>query len=236
MLIEKLKSQMGESKYDWLYSVHHFSFGDYYDSNNLGVGPLRVINDDIIAPHTGFEMHPHKNMEILTYILEGAITHKDSIHSKKMKVEKGSVQYMSAGTGVSHSETNEENRETRLVQIWIIPDKDGYEPKYGQVNFKWEDRVNKFLLIASGTKEAPIKINQNVNMYALYLEKDRKINFSPETGYGYYIAFFQGRTKITGFTSEKYEAIMGDEEIEMTALEDSHMLIFEIKKYLNRKP
>lgn len=86
MIIKKLKSHMGETKYDWLYSVHHFSFGDYYDSNNLGVGPLRVINDDIIAPHTGFEMHPHKNMEILTYILEGAITHKDSIHNEKIEL------------------------------------------------------------------------------------------------------------------------------------------------------
>ncbi|MCX3066007.1 pirin family protein [Cetobacterium somerae] len=230
MIIKKLKSHMGETKYDWLYSVHHFSFGDYYDSNNLGVGPLRVINDDIIAPHTGFEMHPHKNMEILTYILEGAITHKDSIHNEKMKVEKGSVQYMSAGTGVAHSEINEEDIETRLAQVWIIPDKSDYEPKYGQVNFKWEDRINKFLLIASGVKEAPIKINQNVNMYALYLEKGKKIKFSPEKGYGYYIAFFQGKTQVDELIIEKYEAIMGDENIEMTSLEDSHMLIFEIKK------
>lgn len=168
MIIKKLKSHMGETKYDWLYSVHHFSFGDYYDSNNLGVGPLRVIN--------------------------------------------------------------EEDIETRLAQVWIIPDKSDYEPKYGQVNFKWEDRINKFLLIASGVKEAPIKINQNVNMYALYLEKEKKIKFSPEKGYGYYMAFFQGKTQVDELIIEKYEAIMGDENIEMTSLEDSHMLIFEIKK------
>lgn len=230
MLIKKLKSHMGETKYDWLYSVHHFSFDEYYDSHNLGVGPLRVINDDIIAPHTGFETHPHKNMEILTYILEGAITHKDSIHNQKRKVEKGSVQYMSAGTGVFHSEINEEDTETRLAQIWIIPDKNNYEPKYGQVDFKWEDRVNKLLLIASGEKEAPINIYQSVNIYALYLEKGKKIKFSPEKGYGYYIAFFQGKTGILDLVAEKYEAIMGDENIEINSLENSHMLIFEIKK------
>ncbi|MCQ8211163.1 pirin family protein [Cetobacterium somerae] len=230
MLIKKLKSHMGESKFDWLYSLHHFSFGEYYDSHNLGVGPLRVINDDIIAPHTGFETHSHKDMEILTYILEGAITHKDNIHNEEKKVEKGSVQYMSAGKGVSHSEFNKENIETRLVQIWIIPDKNGYEPKYGQVDFKWEDRVNKLLLIASGEKEAPIKINQSVNIYALYLEKNRKIKFSPNKGYGYYIAFFQGKTKISDLIADKYEAIMGDENIEINSLEDTHMLIFEIKK------
>lgn len=230
MLIKKLKSHMGESKFDWLYSVHHFSFGEYYDSHNLGVGPLRVINDDIIAPHTGFETHPHKDMEILTYILEGAITHRDSIHNEKKKVEKGSVQYMSAGTGVSHSEINEENTETRLAQIWIIPDRNGYEPKYGQIDFKWEDRINKFLLIASGEKKAPIKINQSVNIYALYLEKNKKIKFSPQKGYGYYIAFFQGKTEISDLVAEKYEAIMGDESIEIHSLEDTHMLIFEIKK------
>lgn len=230
MLIKKLKSHMGESKFDWLYSVHHFSFGEYYDSHNLGVGPLRVINDDIIAPHTGFETHPHKNMEILTYILEGAITHKDSIQNKKQKVEKGSVQYMSAGTGVSHSEINEENTEARLAQIWIIPDKNDYEPKYGQVNFNWEERVNKLLLIASGEKEAPIKINQSINIYALYLEEGKEIEFSPKKGYGYYIAFFQGKIKVSDLIAEKYEAIMGDEDIKMISLENAHMLIFEIMK------
>lgn len=230
MLIKKFKSHMGESRYDWLYSVHHFSFAEYYDSNNLGIGPLRVINDDIIASHTGFETHPHKNMEILTYILKGVITHKDSINNESKKVAKGSVQYMSAGSGVSHSEFNEEDESVEIAQIWIIPNKMDYEPNYGQVDFKWEDRVNKFLLIASGEKEAPIKINQNINIFALYLEKDKKIKFSPKKGFGYYIAFFEGETEIDGLLGKRYEAIMGDEEIEIKSLENSHMLIFEIKK------
>lgn len=137
---------------------------------------------------------------------------------------------MSAGSGVSHSEFNEEDESVEIAQIWIIPNKMDYEPNYGQVDFKWEDRVNKFLLIASGEKEAPIKINQNINIFALYLEKDKKIKFSPKKGFGYYIAFFEGETEIDGLLGKRYEAIMGDEEIEIKSLENSHMLIFEIKK------
>ncbi|MGL4567366.1 MAG: pirin family protein [Fusobacteriaceae bacterium] len=230
MLIKKLKSQMGESRYDWLYSLHHFSFADYYDPKNMGIGPLRVINDDVIAPHNGFPRHPHKNMEILTYILEGAITHQDSIHNKKMRVEKGAVQYMSAGTGVAHSEMNEENVGTRLAQIWVVPDKNNYEPVYGQVDFKWEERINKFLHIASGDNRAPIKINQEIDIYALYLQKDRKIDFVPEKGYEYYIAFFQGEAKVNNLNVEKYEAVIGDEKIELTAVSDIHIMLFHMKK------
>ena len=231
MILKKLKSHMGISNHSWLYSVHHFSFAEYYDINNMGIGPLRVINDDIIAPHKGFDTHPHRDMEILTYIIEGAITHKDSIHNKKRKVGKGAVQYMSAGTGVAHSEVNEEDTPTRLAQIWVIPDKNGYTPAYGQIDFKWEDRINKLLHIASGNEnEAPIKINQDINIYTLVLEKNKTLDFTPKPNFGYYIAFFDGIGVANSIEAEKYEAIIGDEPLKLISKADWHMIIFEIKK------
>lgn len=230
MIRKKLKSEMGESRYSWLYSLHHFSFGDYYSEENMGIGSLRVLNDDIIAPHSGFETHPHNNMEILTYVIDGSITHEDSIHREKKKVNKGSVQYMSAGTGIYHSEKNEEDTPIRIAQFWIIPDKKGYTPVYGQKDFQWEERVDRFLLIASGKENAPIKIQQDVNVYALYLNAEKKISFSPKEGYGYYIAFFEGEAKIGEMTFKSHEALIGDEVGEMYSVSNSHMIIFEIKK------
>ncbi|MGL6169059.1 MAG: pirin family protein [Fusobacteriaceae bacterium] len=230
MLKQKKQSDMGESKYSWLYSLHHFSFGDYYSEKNMGIGSLCVLNDDIIDSHRGFETHPHKNMEILTYVLDGTLTHEDSIHREKKRVGRGSVQYMSAGTGISHSESNDENFPARIAQFWIIPDKKGYTPVYGQKYFKWEDRVDKLLLLASGMEKSPIKIQQNVNIYALYLNEGKNMNFNPKKGYQYYIAFFEGEAQIGEMHLKSREALIGDENIEINALSNSHMLIFEISK------
>lgn len=230
MIMKKTKSQMGESRYSWLYSLHHFSFADYFSEENMGVGALRVLNDDIIDPHSGFDTHPHSNMEILTYVLDGAITHEDSIHREKKRVTRGSVQYMSAGTGVSHSEKNEEDIPARIAQVWIIPDKRGYAPVYGQQDFPWEERVDKLLLIASGKEASPIKIQQDVNIYALYLKEGKTLSFSPKSGYMYYIALFEGETRVGEIELKRGEALVGDENIQFRALSASHMLIFEILK------
>src|SRR5665213_1968825 len=133
----------------WLNARHHFSFGSHYDPDNMGHGSLRVWNDDEIAPNTGFPAHPHANMEIITYVREGAITHQDSLGNQG-RTEAGDVQVMSAGSGIRHAEYNLEGDTTTLFQIWILPRKDGGQPAWGAKPFPKSDRSGKFIALASG--------------------------------------------------------------------------------------
>ena len=142
-------SSLGGGKHGWLDAKHHFSFADYRDPKRVNWGALRVWNDDAIAPHTGFAPHPHNDMEIITYVRSGAITHRDSLGNEG-RTEAGDVQVMSAGTGIVHSEKNEEDVETTLFQIWIIPDKRGEKPSWGARPFPKGDRAGRFVTLASG--------------------------------------------------------------------------------------
>jgi redox-sensitive bicupin YhaK (pirin superfamily) len=152
--------QLGGGDHGWLKAKHHFSFGDYHDPNNMGVGALRVWNDDEIAPNTGFPPHPHANMEIITYVREGAITHQDSMGNKG-RTEAGDVQVMSAGSGIRHSEYNLEPTLTRIFQIWIVPPAPGGQPGWGAKPFPKTDRSGRFVALASGfaadTEALPIR-------------------------------------------------------------------------------
>ena len=140
---------LGGANHGWLNAKHHFSFADYRDPARVHWGALRVWNDDAIAPHTGFSPHPHNDMEIITYVRTGAITHQDSLGNKG-RTEAGDVQVMSAGTGIVHSEKNDEDVETTLFQIWIIPDKRGEKPGWGAKPFPKGDRAGRFVILASG--------------------------------------------------------------------------------------
>ena len=131
---------LGKARFGWLNASHHFSFGQYHDPARMGVGPLRVWNDDEIAPHTGFDPHPHRDMEIITYVRQGAITHQDSLGNEG-RTEAGDVQVMSAGTGIRHAEYNREDGETRIFQIWIIPRTPGLAPRWGQKAFPKAERA-----------------------------------------------------------------------------------------------
>jgi len=142
-------SSLGGGNHGWLDGKHHFSFADYRDPKRVNWGALRVWNDDTIAPHTGFAPHPHNDMEIITYVRSGAITHRDSLGNEG-RTEAGDVQVMSAGTGIVHSEKNEEDVETTLFQIWIIPDKRGEKPSWGARPFPKGDRTGRFVTLASG--------------------------------------------------------------------------------------
>ena len=154
---------MGRGNTEWLKSIFHFSFADYYNPNNMNFGVLRVLNDDLINANSGFDTHPHKDMEIISYVVKGELTHGDSMENTS-KLYRGHVQYMSAGTGVTHSEYNHGKPTLRILQIWILPDKKGYRPNYGEHPFKWPERKNQWLHIFSGKDgAAPIKINQNFN-------------------------------------------------------------------------
>jgi redox-sensitive bicupin YhaK (pirin superfamily) len=140
---------LGGADHGWLKAKHHFSFGRYFDPERMGWGALRVWNDDEIAPRTGFPAHPHANMEIITYVREGAITHADSLGNEG-RTEAGDVQVMSAGSGIRHAEFNKEADTTTLFQIWIEPDREGGEPSWGAKPFPKADRSGKFVVLASG--------------------------------------------------------------------------------------
>jgi redox-sensitive bicupin YhaK (pirin superfamily) len=151
----------------WLQTSHSFSFADYFDPQNLNWGALRVFNDDVVAPAKGFGAHPHRDMEILTYVLEGELEHKDSMGNVGV-VSAGSVQYLSAGTGLKHSEYNHSSeRPVHFVQMWVLPRAQGLAPRYGQADFSEADRHNRWLTIATGETGvvAPITIWQDASAY-----------------------------------------------------------------------
>lgn len=140
---------LGAANHGWLDAKHHFSFANYHDPARTHWGDLRVWNDDTIAPHAGFPPHPHRDMEIITYVREGAITHEDNLGNKG-RTEAGDVQVMSAGTGIAHSEYNREDVATKIFQIWIIPNRSGEKPSWGAKPFPKDDRAGQFVILASG--------------------------------------------------------------------------------------
>lgn len=157
----------------WLRTYHSFSFADYVDPQNLNWGALRVLNDDTIAAGTGFPMHPHRDMEIVTYVLDGQLEHRDSMGNRGV-VGPGSVQFMSAGTGVRHSEFNASpEHPLHLVQMWVLPGKTGTPPLYGQADFSVDDRRNRWLTIASGVEgvDAPVRLTQRAAFSVARLEE-----------------------------------------------------------------
>ena len=149
MIERKPFNQLGGADHGWLKAKHHFSFGDYYDPKNMGVGSLRVWNDDEIAPNSGFPPHTHANMEIITYVRDGAVSHSDSLGNTG-RIAAGGVQVMSAGTGIRHAEFNLEPKTTRIFQIWIKPKANGGAPAWGTKPFPKKDRAGRFVTLASG--------------------------------------------------------------------------------------
>ncbi len=224
-------NNMGKSNLGWLRSVFHFSFAEYYNPKNINFGVLRVINDDLIDPHTGFPTHPHQNMEIVSYSVDGNLTHKDSMGNGNT-ITRGHVQYMSAGTGVYHSEMNHGDETLRLLQIWILPDQAGYTPNYGDYRFNYEDRHNQWLHMVSSTEgNAPIKINQDANIYSLELDKDKEISFPVKEGRQAYLVQIEGKSTINDITLEMRDGMeIVEEDIQIKANEASHFLVVEMLK------
>lgn len=233
MLKKKDNKNMGKSNLGWLNSSFHFSFSEYYNPGNINFGDLRVLNDDLIQSKTGFSMHPHNDMEIITYVIDGKLTHKDSMGNIG-EVGRGEVQYMSAGTGVYHSEYNLGDEQLRLLQIWIFPDKKDYNPNYGQFNFKWNDRENKWLHLVSSFEDnasAPIKIHQDINIYALYLDKDNEESLNLKNGRQAYIVQMEGNSTINEIPLNEKDALeVIEENIKIKAKENSHFLVIEMRK------
>ncbi|SHI93908.1 hypothetical protein SAMN02745163_01062 [Clostridium cavendishii DSM 21758] len=231
-MLRKIESKnMGSSNLGWLKSKFHFSFADYYNPHNINFGVLRVINDDLIQANTGFDTHPHKDMEIISYVVKGELTHGDSMGNKNT-ITSGHVQYMSAGTGVFHSEHNLGKDILRLLQIWIFPDKQGYKPNYGDYRFNWTDRQNKWLhMVSSKEGNAPIKINQELNIYSLELEKGKDIKFPVNQGRQAYLVQIEGNSLINGIEVNERDGMeITEEDILIEANETSHILVLEMNK------
>lgn len=224
---------MGKSDLGWLNSIFHFSFADYYNIDNINFGVLRVINDDLIAAGTGFDYHPHQDMEIVSYIINGGLTHGDTMGNKNT-VYRGEVQYMSAGTGVYHSEQNIGDETTRILQIWIIPDKKGYKPAYGDYRYAEEDRKNKWLNIVSSKEgNAAVKINQDANFYVVELDEGKEIDFKVEKGRQGYLVQIEGDSIINSLELNERDALeIVEEDIIIKANKKSHILVIEMKKQL----
>lgn len=221
----------GHADHGWLNTWHSFSFADYYDPNNMGFRSLRVINEDFIAPAMGFGMHPHRDMEIITYVLEGAIRHKDNLGNGSVIVP-GEVQRMSAGTGIVHSEFNgSESEQAHLLQIWIMPDKRGAEPGYDQRPFPKTEIDGRLRLVASRDgRDGALSINQDVDLYASSLEAGTRLEHRLAPGRHAWVQVARGVLNINGTTLAAGDgaAISDEERLAIEATESAEFLLFDL--------
>jgi len=217
------------SSQGWLESRFHFSFAQYHNPQNMNFGVLRVMNDDVIAPHTGFGMHPHRDMEIFTYVLEGELTHEDSMGNKET-LKAGDIQYLSAGTGIYHSEKNEGEMPVHLIQTWIVPHTKGLTPRYGSYKRDTALRHNKWQhLFGTDNGRAVIGLYQDTNVYAIEQDKDEKSEFILENGRQAYLKVMEGSIILNGIPLAFGDsAEIMDEIIEIKASSDAHLLLIEM--------
>jgi redox-sensitive bicupin YhaK (pirin superfamily) len=222
---------LGGANHGWLDAKHHFSFASYHDPKRVHWGNLRVWNDDIIAAHTGFPAHPHRDMEIITYVREGAITHEDSLGNHG-RTEAGDVQVMSAGTGVTHSEYNREDEETRIFQIWIIPDRAGEKPSWGTQPFPKDDRAGSFVTLASGRAgdEGALPIRADARVVGATIKAGESLRYTLGSGRHAYLVPATGRIEVNGAAAKARDgvAISDLEEIEIVALDDSEVVLVDV--------
>jgi len=224
-------SSLGRMDIDWLAARYHFSFANYYEPRRLNFGPLRVWNDDAIQPGGGFPMHGHRDMEIITYIREGAITHEDHLGNRG-RTEAGQVQVMSAGTGILHSEFNHESSITRLFQIWIEPNRAGLRPGWGTREFPVGDRAGKLVALASGQRgqEDALRINQDATLFAATIAAGGSAPHYLDAGRRAYLVPATGRISINGIEAHARDGVAIDGETELTidALEDSEIVLVDL--------
>jgi len=219
---------LGHADHGWLNARHHFSFADYHDPKRVHWGALRVWNDDEIAPQSGFPPHPHANMEIVTYVREGAITHRDSMGNEG-RTAAGDVQVMSAGTGVRHAEYNLEPRTTKLFQIWIVPEKAGGQPAWGTKPFPKEDRSGHFVTLASGFAEdaEALPIRSKARVVGATLKAGETAEYKLGAARHGYLVPATGAVELNGvrINARDGAAIADVEVLNIEALEDSEVVL-----------
>ena len=224
-------NSLGGGQHGWLDARHHFSFADYRDPERVNWGALRVWNDDAIAPHTGFAPHPHNDMEIITYVRSGAITHRDSLGNQG-RTEAGDVQVMSAGSGIVHSEKNEEDVETTLFQIWITPDKRGDKPSWGARPFPRGDRAGRFVTLASGVggDADALPIRANARVLGATLNAGETVEQVIGRNRKAYLVPTRGHIEVNGVAVSPRDgvAISDLETISITARDDAEIVLVDV--------
>lgn len=218
----------GFADHGWLKSYHTFSFADYYDPGYMGFKTLRVINQDVVAPSKGFATHPHKNMEIFSYILEGALAHKDSLGNECI-LKPGDIQLMSAGSGITHSEYNPSDTDPlHLLQIWILPKQEELTPSYSE--WKWHDSASKILLISPDGKDGSATINQDAYVYRIKMQKGDCITHDFSIGRGMWFQLISGKAAICNESIAEGDAFSTEQpgEIEIKADEAIEGLLFDL--------
>lgn len=219
---------LGHADHGWLNARHHFSFASYHDPARMGWGRIRVWNDDAIAPHSGFPPHPHDNMEIITFVRSGAISHKDSLGSAG-RTAAGDVQVMSAGTGIVHSEANLEDEPTTLFQIWIETDRPGAAPAWGQREFPRGARAGRWNVLANGQPgdDQTLLINANAQVLAASLTQGERLDYAAQAGRVQYLVAASGTIRINGLLANARDgvAIAGESRLKIEALDDAEIVL-----------
>jgi quercetin 2,3-dioxygenase len=225
------RNARGHTKIGWLDSYHTFSFGNFSDPNRMGFRTLRVINDDRIVPGAGFGTHGHRDMEILTYVLEGALEHKDSLGTGSV-ILPGEAQVMSAGTGITHSEYNHSQTDpVHLLQIWILPDKQGIKPRYEQKGFPIEEKRGKLRLIAAKDgRDGAVTINQDVDLYTSVLEPGNVINYHLQPHRYAWLQIAQGIATLNGEELRAGDGVQisVEEQLEISTQVGAEILLFDL--------
>lgn len=225
------RNERGHTRISWLDSYHTFSFGEYIDPNHMGFRSLRVINDDLVAPGAGFPNHSHRDMEIITYVLEGALEHQDSLGTGAV-IHPGDAQRMSAGSGITHSEFNHSKTESvHFLQIWIVPDQKRLSPSYEQHTFPSEERRGILRLI--GTKdgrEGAVTIHQDVDLYTSLLQPNDSVSYNLKSQRYAWVQVARGMVMLNGHTLREGDgaAVKGEEQLELSTDIGAEILLFDL--------
>ena len=231
MIRLRRSAERGHADHGWLDTRHTFSFAAYHDPRHMGYRTLRVINDDRVAAGAGFPTHPHRDMEIVSYVVDGALEHRDSLGTGSV-IRPGDVQRMTAGTGVRHSEFNPSPEDPmRLIQIWIVPEREGLAPGYEQKRFPLDERTGRLRLVASPDgRDGSLTVHQDADLFATILEPGQTVEHEIRPGRGAWVQVVRGRVEVSGKTLEEGDgaAVENERSIVLTGVETAEILLFDL--------
>lgn len=230
MLRLRPSKERGYAEHSWLKSYHTFSFSSYFDRNQMKFRSLRVMNEDWIDPSSGFPTHPHDNMEIITYVIEGRVAHRDSMGNVE-QIQPGEIQCMSAGTGITHSEFNPSDTDTtHLYQIWLMPAKNNIKPTYQQIRYDQAALGDLVLLASQDSRNGAVFINQDVDLYRAEMQVGQEVKFDIRPGRGVWIQLVKGELDVNGESMQTGDGLAIEDEPGLVMTTDSHaeFLLFDL--------